>query len=92
VTVRNVEAAMDEILAEYATTFCLRPVRRHEVRSDDDSDRGSVMWSIEQQTMVELVHTQTGPDLIRVHEIGLVRQLKNQLRSGRVKVEYVLKN
>ena len=83
--VRSVETAVDEILAEYATTFCLRPVRRQEAGP-------RIVWSVDEETMVEFVHTETGPDLVLVHEIGLVRQLKKQLRSGRVKVEYVLKN
>jgi hypothetical protein len=73
------------MLADYATTYCLRPVRRV-----DESE--VIRWSIEDEVMVELVHGAAGREQVLVHEIGLLATLRKQLRSRRVSVEYVEKS
>ena len=72
------------MLADYATTYCLRPVRRVDAA-------GTVRWLIDDDPMVEVIHGEAGREQVLVHEIGLLAELKKQLRSRRVSVEYVEK-
>jgi len=79
-----VGSAIDRILADYVTTYCLRPVRRVDAE-------GSACWIIEDDLMVEVLHGEGGREQVLVHEIGLLSELRKQLRSRRVSVAYVEK-
>jgi len=80
-----VESALDRLLAEYATTYCSRPVRRVQVD-------GASRWLVDEDLMVELVHGASRREEVRVHEIGLLSTLRKELRSRRVSVTYVDKS
>jgi len=80
---------VDDVLAEFATSICGRPVRRVEaapMRSAVQSP--GVVWSIDGDVMVEFLYEERGPSRLVVHEIALLRPLRKQLRSGHVTVEH----
>jgi hypothetical protein len=47
-----------------------------------------VTWSIEEDVMVEYLHTDDGPGRLIVHEFALLAVIKKQLRSRHVTIEY----
>jgi hypothetical protein len=79
----RVVPVVDAALAEFVTIYNLRPATR-----DDAPPR--VVWSIEDEPIVEFVHRDTGTSEVVVHDIGLLGTLKKQLRSRRVRVEHAL--
>jgi hypothetical protein len=81
----RVERAVDELLAEYAASYVLRPVHRHA-----DVVRGVVTWSIDKETVVEFFHVQHGHDRLVVHDVALLGPLRKRVRSRHVDVEHVL--
>jgi hypothetical protein len=88
-SVARVDAAVEPILADYATSYCLRPVRRREVPPSPVDANPGVTWSIDGDTIVEFRYDERGPDRLVVHDIALVVPLKRRLRSRRVKVAHV---
>ena len=80
---------MEPILADYATSYCLRPVRRREVPPSPVDANPGVTWSIDGTTIVEFRYDERGPDRLVVHDVALVVPLKRRLRSRRVKVAHV---
>lgn len=50
-------------------------------------DHPGVTWSIDGDVMVELLHSEAGPDRLIVHEVALLRPLKKWLRSRHVTIE-----
>jgi hypothetical protein len=78
-------AAVEAILAEYATDVCGLPVRRQEVHGD----RPGVRWSIGGETMVELVVEPEGPDTLLVRELSLLGSVRKAVRTRHLKIDYV---
>ena len=81
---------VDDILAEYATWYCGRPIRRREVLPMASAvELPGVTWSIEGEVMVEFLYDDSGPSRVVVHELALLDVVKKRLRSRHVSVEYV---
>ena len=81
--------AVDAILADYATSYCGRPVRRREVAPMQSAvELPGVTWSISGEVMVEFLPGESGPGRLIVSEIALLRPLKKQLRSRHFTIEY----
>jgi hypothetical protein len=81
----RVEPAVEALVADYATSYCLRPVRRREIRK---RAAAGVQWSIDREAVVDLIDEGRGPVLLLVHDIALLRPLRRQLRSRHVRIEY----
>ena len=82
-------AAVDAILADYATSYCGLPVRRREVMPLQSAvEVPGVTWTIDGEVMVEFLPGDSGPGRLVVHEIALVSSVKKQLRSRHVRIEY----
>lgn len=83
---RLVEPVVEEILATYATSFCLRPVRRSDWEHDGCF---GVRWSIDGELMVELRYDGRVPVDLVVHDVTLMRPLRKRLRSRRIRVAHI---
>ena len=82
-------AVVEAILADYATSYCGRPLRRREIAPLESAvEVASVTWSIEGDVMVEYLHNDDGPGRLIVHEFALLAVIKKQLRSRHVTIEY----
>jgi hypothetical protein len=80
---------VDGVLADYATSFCGRPVRRSEAAPMQSSVQlPGITWSIDGDLMVEFLYEDTGPSRLVIHEIALLRPLRKQLRSKHVTIEH----
>jgi hypothetical protein len=80
---------VDALLADYATAYCGRPVRRRDVGPMESAvELPGVTWSIEGDVMVEFLHNDEGPGRLIVHEFALLAVIKKQLRSRHVSIEY----
>ena len=83
---RLVEPAVEELLATYATSYCLRPVRRSDWESNGSF---GVRWSIDGELVVELHYDGRVPVDLVVHDVALMRPLRKQLRSRRIRIQHV---
>ena len=84
--VARVEAPVEEVLADYATSYVGRPVRRRDVRPPRPLP--GVVWTIDEEVVVELVHRKGGPDQLLVHDVALVELLKRRLRTRHLEIRY----
>ena len=85
---RRVEQ-VDDVVAEYATAICGRPARRRDVRSDSsDGGIGTVTWSIDGEVVVELTAVANGQHRVAVYDVGLLRPVRQCLRSRHLIVGY----
>ena len=81
-------AAIEDIVAEYATSICGRPVRRREVRPFTSAvELPGVIWSIDGDVMVELLVVDGERPRVVVHEIALLKPLRRVLRTRHLSVE-----
>jgi len=81
--------AVDAVLAEYATSFCGRPVRRVEAAPLQSAVQvPGISWSIDGDVMVEFLYEDTGPSRLIIREIALRKPLRKQLRSKHVTIEH----
>jgi len=80
---------VEAILADYATSYCGRPLRRREIAPLESAvEVPGVTWLIEGDVMVEYLHNDDGPGRLIVHEFALLAVIKKQLRSRHVIIEY----
>ena len=84
--VARVEATIDQVVAEHATSYVGRPVQRHTV--SPPRPLPGITWSIDGELAVEFVHRASGPDRVVVHDLSLLDTLKKRLRSRHVEVSY----
>ena len=85
-------AAVDEIVAEYATSYCGRPFRRRDTPPLASAvDLPGVTWTIEGDVVVELLYAEHGPSRLLVHDIGLLRPVRRAIRSRHVTVAHGLR-
>jgi hypothetical protein len=81
-------AVVDEILADYATAYCGRPLRRRDVGPMASAvELPSVRWSIDGNLMVEFLPSDRGPARLVVHEIALLSVFRKRLRSRHLTIE-----
>lgn len=90
--VARVGEIVDEVVADFATTCWGRPFRRREVLPLSSAiELPGVVWSIEGETIVELLTTteEQGPSRLVVHELSLLALLRKRVRSRHVTVEHI---
>ena len=81
-------AVIEDILADYATSICGRPVRRREVLPMTSAvELPGVIWSLDGDVMVELLVVDGERPRVVVHEIALLKPIKQRLRTRHVRVE-----
>jgi hypothetical protein len=81
-------AVVEQIVADYATSICGRPVRRREVPPLTSAvELPGVIWSIDGDVMVELLVVDGERPRVVVHEIALVMPIKRALRTRHLGVE-----
>jgi hypothetical protein len=81
--------AVDDVLADFATSICGRPYRRRDVGPMESAVQvPSVTWTIEDDVVVEFLPAERGPSLLVVRDIALLRPLKQRFRSRHITVEY----
>ena len=67
-------AAVDGIVAEFATSWCGRPFRRREVAPMESAVQlPGVTWTIEGDVIVEFLVADRGPGRLIVYEIALLQ-------------------
>jgi len=85
----RVEPAVDRLLADYATAYWQRPLRRDVVAGPDaDGVPAAVTWTIDREPIVDFVCDRDGRATLCVHDYALLRPLQKAVRSGHVRVEY----
>ena len=81
----RVDGTVEELLADYATSYVGRPVQRRVV----PPPRPGVAWSIDGEIVVEFVHHEAGADQVLVHDIALLEDLRKRLRTRHIDVAHV---
>jgi hypothetical protein len=84
--VARVEATIDEVVADHATSYVGRPFERRTV--SPPRPLPGVTWSIDGALVVEFVHRVDERDQVLVHDVALLDVLRKRLRSGHVEVSY----
>ena len=77
----RVVPAVDELVADYASEWCMRAYQRRDV---DVADGAGVRWLIEGDAVVDLEFPVHGPARLLVRDVTLVRPLRHRLRSRHV--------
>ena len=85
--VARVEPGVEEIVADFATSYVGRAVQRHDVLPPRPLP--GMAWSIDRDLVVEFVHRESVPDELLVHEFALLDVLKRRFRTRHVHVAYV---
>jgi hypothetical protein len=85
----RVEPAVERLLADYATAYWQRPLRRDVVPgADADGAPAGVTWTIDREPVVDFVYEGEGRATLRVHDYALVAPIRRAVRSGHIRVEY----
>ena len=80
---------VDRLVADYAVSICGRPVRRSTVRSDQaEGVLGKVTWSIDDDVVLERTAVEKGRHEVAVHDVGLLRPLRQSLRNRHLLVAH----
>ena len=77
---------MEDVVADHATSYVGRPVRRHDVAPPHPMP--GVTWAIDGEVVVEFVYRGSGRDELLVHDVALLEVLRKRLRTGHVEVSY----
>ena len=85
--VARVEPGVEEIVADFATSYVGRAVQRHDFLPPRPLP--GMAWSIDRDLVVEFVHRESVPDQLLVHEFALLDVLKRRFRTRHVHVAYV---
>ena len=85
--VARVEAGVEEILADFATSYVGRPVQRRDILPPRPLP--GIAWSIDGEVVVEFVHRNSAVDQILVHDVALLDVLKRRFRTRHVDVAHV---
>jgi hypothetical protein len=85
-SVARVEATIEGIVADFATSYVGRPVQRHDIAPPRPLP--GIMWSIDGELVVEFVHRESGPDQLVVHELALLDLIRRRFRTRHVHVAY----
>lgn len=84
----RVDRTVETIVAEHATTYWCRPVRRREVGLELVGRERRVLWWIENEPVLEFRFVEQGPATLVVHDFSLFDPLKRALRTRHVHVRY----
>jgi hypothetical protein len=85
--VARVEATVEAVLADLATSHVGRPVRRRDIRPPRPLP--GIEWSIDGDLVVQFVHRAAGKDELLVHDVSLLADLRKRLRSGHIEIRHV---
>lgn len=81
--------AVERVLAEHATAYCRRPLRRREVLPMSSAvELPGVTWTIDSEVVAELLVEDRGPSRLVVHDVSLLAPLRKVLRSRHVRIEH----
>ena len=83
------EPRIEAVLAEQATTYWNRPLRRAEVQGGEPM---IVRWSIDGDLVAVLEIGGAGPAQLRVHDVGALEPLRRSLRGQRVVIVHEPRN
>ena len=82
-------AAIDGVVADYATSICGRPAQRRVTWPHaDDGGLGTVTWSIDGDVVVVFTAVAGGRHRVAVYDVGLLRPLRRCLRNRHLLVEH----
>ena len=84
--VARVEDVVEAVLADFATSYVGRPVRRRDVRPPRPLP--GIVWTIDEGLIVEFVYRKGARDQLLVHDVGVLDALKKRLRTRHVEVAY----
>jgi hypothetical protein len=84
--VARIEPVVEPLLADHATSYWGRPVRRHLLAAEPDGLDRRVVWTIDDETVVELRVVERGPATLVVHDLSLFAPLRRALRTRHVRV------
>jgi hypothetical protein len=82
----RIEPTVETLLAEHATSYWGRPVRRHQVVAEPDSADRRVVWTIDNETVLEVRVAESGPAMLVVHDVSLFSPLRRALRTRHVRL------
>ena len=82
----RIEPTVETLLADHATSYWGRPVRRHQHTAGPDSPDGRVVWTIDDETVLELRVAERGPATLVVHDVSLFSPLRRALRTRHVRL------
>jgi len=85
--VARVEAGVEEIVADFATSCVGRAVRRQAVLPPRPVP--GISWWIDGVIVVEFVHREFVADQLFVHDVALLDELRRRFRTRHVDVTYV---
>ena len=81
---KDVEPQIEEVVAEQAAVYWNRPARRAEHHHGQSV---TVAWTIEGVELVAVTAGPRGPAHVVVHDIRLLKPLRQRLRGGRAVIE-----
>ena len=84
--VARVDAVVEEVLADFATSYVGRPVRRLDILPPRPLP--GVAWSIDGELVVEFIHRAAGRDELQVHDVALLQVLRKRLRTRHIDVAH----
>ena len=85
--VARVEATVEEVVADFATSVVGRPVQRRDIVPPQPLP--GIAWSIDGDLVVEFVHRNHGPDHLLVHDVAVLDVLNKRVRTRHVEVQHV---
>jgi hypothetical protein len=80
----RIEHIVDGVLAEHATTYWMRPVRRLEITSTEGGH--GFVWTIDGEHVLEFRVAERGPASLVVHDFSLFEPLRRSLRTRHVRI------
>ena len=84
--VARIEPAVDEVLADHATSYWRRPLARRVVEPSNIKPAHRLLWTIEGEPVAELLLAVRGPVTLVVHDFSVFTPLRAAIRSRHVHV------
>jgi hypothetical protein len=83
----RVEPAIESILAEHASTYWCRGLRRHEIERAGTEDV-RLMWTIDGEPVLEFLFELGRASTLVVHDFGVYPPLRKAIRSRHVRIRF----